>query len=179
MFKVKNGTGAALALGLEKGSTILHIGGSLDLDGICSRRWLRLDPILQRLLSSGALVLIFDSEVSVPKPPVNDIVGSDKKLLPPRYKKVVEDPIIIDFNDLEDTEEETIPDVAVLMDDPLEDDAKDDVEEEFSFDLEELEDTNVSEEVEKETKQHLCKKCGKVCKSLTGLVSHMRAHKDE
>ena len=101
---VKNISGNSLAISLEKGSTILAKGKKLDLDGLCSRKWIRENKELQHLLNPNinALALMHDSEVGVPPQPTHDA----RKNVPKSKPKKKEKPVIIDFSDVGEPEQD-------------------------------------------------------------------------
>jgi hypothetical protein len=190
MFKVRNGTGGSLGLSLENGGTILRASQSLDLDGICSREWLATNPVLQRLLASGALMLVHDSEQEIPQQIATDVVGFRPKptksaVIAPQkvVNKKIEEPIIIDFSDVGDVEnEEPIPkqefvkEILKEVDEPK----KEEVKKVKKVSLKKIEKPKVEKpKVEKpKVDESKCSICGKVCSSPRGVKIHMRVHED-
>jgi len=104
MFKVRNGTGGSLPLQLEKGSIILNPGQSYDVDGICSRKWIKEDPVFNYLVNTGNLTVLHDSE---------KVIGKHELKAHPRIRKLpkakkIDEPIVIDFDEEPLEEEEEI-----------------------------------------------------------------------
>ena len=64
MFKVKYTGPGIFSIQLERGSFSFTGGKSFDLegDGRCSRSWIDNDLVLNNLLGSGTLIVVFDSE---------------------------------------------------------------------------------------------------------------------
>ena len=124
MYKVKNGVPGYLALQLEKGSISLAPNKSFDLDPVCSRRWIKNDPVLNHLLEAKHLILMFDSEVNplgkTPLTPINRIPKGAKPAKPAVVK-----PEVIDLGVEEEDPPEapskpkvTPPQVIELQDEP-------------------------------------------------------------
>lgn len=180
MYKIKNCSNNALPIPLEKGSTILAPGKSLDIDGLCSRKWIRSNKELQHLLTPNvnALVLIHDSETGV-RPQIT----KDVRRNAPKSKKPKEKPVIVDFSDVGDVEQDE-PIVEDLSE-PEPEEVK--VEEPVEAPVEDIDAEMVIEEPEweDETKEELedgmipCPVCGKPCKGDRGLAVHSRSHKED
>lgn len=106
MFKVKSSLPGILSLSVEKGSISIGSGKICDLELTCSRKFIKNDHTIQRLLHAGHLVLVFDSEAELPKhdltslPKVPEIaktkgvVAQHKAVKEP---EVIHAPIVIDL----------------------------------------------------------------------------------
>jgi len=176
MYKVQNVSGGALPISLEKGSTILPPNKSIDLDGLCSRKFIKSSKELAYLLNPNlnALVLVHDSEQGVPSQTIKDIRPGLPGGRPTKVKEK-EKAIIVDFSNIGEPEQE----------DPIiEDLGEPEVEEP---EVEEPEDVDKPVEFEEpvEIKQEIkdgeisCTVCGKPCKGERGLKAHMRVHEDD
>lgn len=103
MFKILNGTGGTLAISLERGSITLQPGKSFDLDGICSRKWIKNNPALQYLLTAKLVVVLHDSEQGIPK----SAVKAPRQVRTVPVMPVPETPpVIIDFSKVPDVDAE-------------------------------------------------------------------------
>jgi len=120
-----------LPVDLEVGSIILTPGKSFDLDPHCSRKWIKTNPLLKKLFSVNALILVHDSEVAIPKVPIKKVVpiaqrvavSAVKKPLPKIVKsKVLAKPRVIDLKDKEDVTEKMYkkPKATIKKEDPVE-----------------------------------------------------------
>ena len=173
---VKNISGGALPIPLEKGSTILSPNGKIDLDGLCSRGWIRENKELQHLLNPNvnALGLMHDSEKGI-----SPQITHDARKNPTKSKtKKKEKPVIVDFSDVGEPEQ----------DDPIVEDLSEpeDVVEAQEEAQEEPEDAEMtieeptweyeSEKVELVYGYVRCPVCGKPCKGDRGLKAHSRVH---
>lgn len=87
MYKVKNGTRGTLSLKLEFSSIPLKSGAVYDLDGVCSRKFIRNDPELRKLLLNGDLILLVDSEKNIEQSSIKDIAKADKLFAKPTVEK--------------------------------------------------------------------------------------------
>ena len=95
MYKVQNATSGNIPLELEQGSITLTSGQTFDLDVHCSRKWMKTNAILIRLLSVGALHLVHDSLVSLPKAPIKKVKILNSAKPPTVAKKPVAKPIAV------------------------------------------------------------------------------------
>jgi hypothetical protein len=82
MYKVQNTMPGNLPIDLEQGSIILASGQMFDLDEHCSRKWIRSNALLKRLLASSALRLVHDSEVVIASAPIKKVVAVTAKQAP-------------------------------------------------------------------------------------------------
>lgn len=82
MYKVQNALRGTLSLTLEKGSISLVSGGFFDLERVCSRAWIKSDPIIRRLLAGKQLRLVHDSEEEVKSAPTHAAVKTLEQLAP-------------------------------------------------------------------------------------------------
>ena len=105
MYKVQNMTPGNLPIDLEVGSKMLKSGEQFDLDAHCSRKWLRTNALLHKLLASGALRLVHDSAVKIPKAPIKKVTavtapprGAVKQQPTPRGKAAAK-PAVGDLKD--------------------------------------------------------------------------------
>jgi hypothetical protein len=108
MYKVRNGSGGVLPIQLEKGAIMLQPGKTFDLDGVCSREFIRNDPSLQTLLNGNHLILIHDSEQGVPPQPTWDVMKRAR-----RKPTTAPKPVVVDFSDVPDPEKELPLEVLV------------------------------------------------------------------
>jgi len=202
MYKIRNVTGGVFPMDLEVGSVMLQPTGNrsmIDLDGVCSRKWIRENAQLQELIAKSCLVLVHDSESGVAIHPTYPIVRNEVKeiVLP----KEPEAPKIIDFSKVSE-EQDGLPIEEVFEDITFELDTDDTViepvevlEEEDKVIEKTLEDTVLKEVVEEESDEELekrvleleaksekddttCEVCGRSFKSVRGKKVHMRTHKD-
>ena len=116
MFKIRNVTGGVFPLDLEQGSVMLQPYGPrsiIDLDGVCSRRWIRDNGKLHELIARQCLELIHDSEAGVPQQPVKPIIRNEaKKIVAPKIK---DKPKVIDFSKVSE-EQDNLPIEQVVED---------------------------------------------------------------
>lgn len=111
MYKVQNTKPGNLPIDLEQGSITLGPGQTIDLDEHCSRKWIKTNILLQKLLAVKALRLVHDSQVTIPKAPIKKVVkrtvpAKRKRPLPkPVGKPLPKKPKIIDLNEKEDPTE--------------------------------------------------------------------------
>jgi len=108
MYKVQNVTPGNLPIDLEVGSKMLKSGEQFDLDAHCSRKWLRTNVLLRKLFAAGALRLVHDSEVKIPKAPIKKVTAVSaplrspaKKLPKPSGKVPTAKPAVVDLKDKE------------------------------------------------------------------------------
>lgn len=73
MFNVRNMSGRNLAIMLEKGGSIMRPNAHLDMDKLCSRKWIASNPDFRKLLRTGHLQLVHDSYATLAGPPIKDI----------------------------------------------------------------------------------------------------------
>lgn len=83
MYKVKNATKGTLCLKLEFSSIPLKSGATYDLDGVCSRQYIRNDPELRRLILSSNLIVLVDSEKNLEHSTIKDIAKVDQLFAKP------------------------------------------------------------------------------------------------
>lgn len=182
MFKIRNCTGSYLALSLERGGISLKPGGSFDLDGVCSRKWIKNDSELHSHINSGRLAVLHDSEKKLPPTPTKHPVLREKTVEEAKKEK----PKIIDlsqeeedFSFMEDEEEDVVFDLEdeIPEEEPKEEPKEPELEEPKEEEPEEEpEEDLVVEDLPEKEEGHVCSECGKVCKSAFGLRSHMRVH---
>lgn len=182
---VRNISGNSLAMSLEKGSTILGKGKSLDIDGLCSRKWIRTNKELRQLLDPNvnALILMHDSEQGVQP----QITHDARKNIPKSKAKKKEKPVIIDFSDVGEPEQED-PIVEDLSEpEEVVEEVEEVVEAPVKTPEKETDDEMTIEEPEwKEDEKKVipdgmvaCPICGKLCKGERGLNAHTRlSHKE-
>lgn len=201
MYKIRNVTGGILPFDLEVGSVMLQSTGTrsmIDLDGVCSRKWIRECKILHELIAKICIELVHDSEVGVAKHPSYPVVRNEvKDVVVPKpdnptiidFSKVSEDqdklPIEDVFEDMSfelEEEDTVIEPVEVLAeeDKEIEKELEEVVEEEPVE--EEPEDGDLEKrvlelEAKTEVDPTVCEVCGRKFKSERGKKVHMRSHK--
>jgi len=109
MYKIRNVTGGIFPMDLEVGSVMLQSTGNrsmIDLDGVCSRKWIRNNTMLHSLIARSCLELVHDSEAGVPTQPVHQVVRNEMKV--PVLRKDPDAPKIIDFSKVSE-EQDTLP----------------------------------------------------------------------
>ncbi len=74
MYKIQNISQGSIPLDLEVGSMILCSGQFFDLDGVCSREWIKTNPFVNGLVAEGYIRVIHDSQEGVPGYPVGPVV---------------------------------------------------------------------------------------------------------
>jgi hypothetical protein len=73
MYNIQNSSGKNVALMLERGGYVMRPGKYLDLDTMCSRKWILANYDIKRLLQTQMLRLVHDSEQVIPAHPVKPI----------------------------------------------------------------------------------------------------------
>jgi hypothetical protein len=122
MYNIQNASGKNIALMLERGGFILRPGKYLDLDVHCSRPWITANFDVKRLIQTGAVRLVHDSNQSIPSIPIRPILryinstGASKVL----STKPVE---IVDLSENPDVEVDDLG--RVHKDEPVEDKGSD------------------------------------------------------
>jgi hypothetical protein len=73
MYNIQNSSGKNIALMLERGGCVLRPGKYLDLDTMCSRKWILANRDIKHLLRVNALRLVHDSDQTIPEQPIKPI----------------------------------------------------------------------------------------------------------
>ena len=73
MYNIQNSSGKNVALMLERGGCVLRPGKYLDLDTMCSRKWILANRDIKHLLQVNALRLVHDSDQTIPEQPTKPI----------------------------------------------------------------------------------------------------------
>ncbi len=73
MYNIQNCSGKNVALMLERGGYVLRPSQYLDLDKLCSRKWIINNFDLKKLFQTGTLRLVHDSTVVLAKAPTRII----------------------------------------------------------------------------------------------------------
>jgi hypothetical protein len=104
MYNIQNASGRNIALMLERGGYVFRPGKYLDLDSLCTRKWINANYDIKRLKETGAIRLVHDSEEHIPSIPVKPIT---------RYKTPAGDNRIVSTNAVEVMDLSAQPDVEV------------------------------------------------------------------
>ena len=206
MYKIRNVTGGILPFDLEVGSIMLQAHGNrsmIDLDGLCSRKWINENQVLHTLIAKICIQVVHDSESGIAKHPSYPIIRNEvKDVVVPKpdkptiidFSKVSEDqdklPIEDVFEDIifELEDEDTVIDpVEVLEEEDKEvekvleevvEEVVEEVEKVVEEDDKELEKRVLELEAETAVDPTVCTVCGRKFKSERGKKVHMRTHKD-
>lgn len=104
MYNIQNASGRNIAFMLERGGYVLRPGKYLDLDSLCTRKWINANYDIKRLKETGAIRLVHDSEERLSSTPVKPIT---------RYRTPAGDNRVVSTNAVEVMDLSLQPDVEI------------------------------------------------------------------